>query len=337
MPNVASTFPLFFLEQGKNRQGIINGNFDVWQRGESFIDIDKGFYCADRWIIDEVSSVRNPNVSRHICTDEERDLTGSANAIFIETPYESVYTLKNALCQRIPDVKFYGGRPVSVSLWMWSDKIRGVSSIEIRQHFGTGGTPSADVTTVVTADLEMREGVIECRSYTTQLPSTEGKTLGTNGDDYTELRFILSAYHAERYYITGIQFNVGTQALPTIHEPPDKVLAECHRFYERVYAHTSFFPIYGIALADDEVACVLSYSPKWRDGVLIRCDDSPNYFVDGYGGQFAVTGFSQLLRPENRNTSNISFMVDAGSLTPHQMYCIHSGFGLHYIEIDAEL
>lgn len=46
---------------GLFRQALINGNFDIWQRGESFVNCNG--YTADRWLVYRYGGVNNSNCS----------------------------------------------------------------------------------------------------------------------------------------------------------------------------------------------------------------------------------------------------------------------------------
>jgi len=337
MPNVTATFPAFFLNQGKDRQAIINGNMQIWQRGTSFTPSEDETYTADRWIIEHIADADSLDVERYECTDAEQAKTGCKTALEITQVSTGSFDYQNRLKTKIPDVAFGAGDVVSLGFWAWRDGISYLNGIQITQHFGTGGSPSAPVvTTLTTADIYLASTPIFF-DFTTALPSISGKVLGTNGDDYVEVAIQPRRGRVAGIRITGVQMNIGTQCLPIIHEAPDKVLADCQRFYERIYAHTGLFPISGLSADDTQITAVLTYTAKCRGGVVIRCPEATNFSIVGYNALSNVTGFSQVVRPDNRNTSNIIFTTTPGNLTPERIYMFHCGLGLHYIEIDAEL
>lgn len=96
-----------------------------------------------------------------------------------ETTKDIIYT--------IPDVGTFSNQEINLQLEGQSSTS---SSIEIlvNQHFGTGGSPSSDVTTsIATIALTPTFAGITPQVFTP--PSVAGKTLGTNGDDSFQLIF----------------------------------------------------------------------------------------------------------------------------------------------------
>jgi hypothetical protein len=83
--------------------------------------------------------------------------------------------------QVIPNVEAFSGEVLTITLDIHSNAI-GVGSITILQNFGTGGTPSASVTTG--QPLNFAGGGTWSRvTISITVPSVVGKIKGTNGDD----------------------------------------------------------------------------------------------------------------------------------------------------------
>jgi hypothetical protein len=80
-------------------------------------------------------------------------------------------------------------------------------------------------------------------SVTIAIPSVSGKTLGTNGNDYTSLSIWLSSGTTQSsragnigvqtgsIAFWGVQLEIGTQATPLEKPDPRYDLANCQRFY----------------------------------------------------------------------------------------------------------
>jgi hypothetical protein len=100
------------------RNRIINGNFDIWQRGTSFSNPVNNTYTADRWVV-----VYNGSGATRTIT-QQAFVVGSTEAApgaalyleFDQTVAGSGGTF-NVLQQRIEDVRTFGGQTVTVSFY----------------------------------------------------------------------------------------------------------------------------------------------------------------------------------------------------------------------------
>jgi len=107
---------------------------------------------------------------------------------------------------KIPDVRTFEGLEVSFSI---AAKAVPASTFEARfiQHFGTGGSPSADVDTLLKSISAT--GSWATYTGTITVPSVGSKTLGTNGDDaiYITVRMPLDA--AVVVDFTNVKLQIG--------------------------------------------------------------------------------------------------------------------------------
>ncbi len=337
MPEVTATFPAFFLSQGKDRQAIINGNMQVWQRGESFHNPPHPSFIADRFTVRHNGTLVNTDVSKYVIPQEIREQYGlPMNALLVDNVEAPTGQTYYSLQTIIPDVSYGAAKAVSIGFWAWADSNISTNDTQIIQHFGSGGSPSSDVFTGISGSIQLST-TPQYFEFTASLPSIDGKTLGINGDDNLRLYHNMPRNQACKVYYTGFQMNIGSQVLPVIHEPYDKVLADCERFYERIYADSELLPMVGYTPTDDRIITALQYSPKWRNDVEIRCPDVTDYVLRGYGSGYDVISFAQVIRSNNRNGCNLAFYTAPGELTINRMYCVDCGLDEHYIEIDAEL
>lgn len=85
-----------------------------------------------------------------------------------------------------------------------------IISITFTQNFGTGGAPSAPVTTnFVSGSMELTNTWDKFLASLT-VPSTGGKTLGTNGDDYVAIEVNIPLNQATNVNLTNLQVVLGT-------------------------------------------------------------------------------------------------------------------------------
>jgi len=182
---------------------IINGAFDFWQRGTSFTG---STYGADRW--------RNVVVGGTVTMSRQAftlgDTLGSNSAAFFLRQSVSGQSLASQyaiVAQPIEDVRSYAGQTITILGWARRSSGAGNMAVEVSQNFGTGGSPSAEVTGV--GQPVTLTGLWAPFAVTVAVPSVAGKTLGTNGNHRLELLFWTSA---------GSNFNTrsGSLGLQTI-------------------------------------------------------------------------------------------------------------------------
>jgi hypothetical protein len=219
------------------RNRIINGNFDIWQRGASFTGNQ---YGADQWI-------HARNGTTHTVTQQAFTLGQTAvpnePTYFCRTAVTSVAGASNyaLLLQRIEDVRTFAGQQVTISFWAKVDATKNIS-VELFQAFGTGGSPSAVVEAISVTKVSIGTSWQKV-TVTTTVPSISGKTLGTNNDDYLGLSIWFDAgstYNSRTstlgqqsgtFEIAQVQIEPGSVATPFERRPLQVEVALCQRYY----------------------------------------------------------------------------------------------------------
>jgi len=221
---------------------IINGGMDFWQRGTSFT---ASAYGADRWI----NGVSGGTVTMSRQSFTVGDTLGTNNPTYFLRQTVSGQTLSSSLGlvqQRMEGVRSYAGQTITVLGWARRSSGTGNMAVEMVQTFGTGGSPSSDVTgTGQTVTLTTSFAPF---ALTFTVPSITGKTLGTDGNDYINVNFWVSAgsdYNARTNSLGlqtigvdlwGIHIKVGTQttAATDLYKKPElgPELARCQRYFE---------------------------------------------------------------------------------------------------------
>lgn len=158
---------------------LINGGFDLWQRGTSLAG---GGYWADRWR-GEIGG--GATVSRQSFALGQADVPGEPRHFLRHDRTSADASANTVLEQRIEGVRALAGRTVTATLWLKAAASK-TFEIDLVQHFGTGGSPSADV--IVTAQSVAVTTAWQKFSLAFDAPSLAGKTLGSDGNDYLSLR-----------------------------------------------------------------------------------------------------------------------------------------------------
>lgn len=198
------------------RNKIINGGFDVWQRGTSGFSLNS--YCADRWYTDVGTSVsRSTDVPPGFAYSAKHTGVTSAYAAYrtgIELPgtgvqgeyYDGATFTFSCLCKTSVAGKtliLYSAFTTAVSV----AGSRTVSSIDI-------GTTSTSWTKY---------------TYTFTIPT--GASIATA--KCLEVTPYVNAPNCD-VYITGVQLEPGSVATPFESRPYSVELALCQRYYQRI-------------------------------------------------------------------------------------------------------
>jgi len=236
------------------RQAIINGNFDVWQRGTSFPNPSSGQYTADRFVVIYQNSGVLPNIDHARTISPLGYVPGSTSGYWVHADGEitgqgadDYYILQ----QRIErGTRLLAGNKITVSFWAKSTTPGKRIGVYASQNYGTGGTPSS--TEVLSGGVITLSTGWQRYSVTINTSPISGKTFGTNNDDHISVSFVYawgSSFGGPRFGassaegfggdvhidIAQVQVNVGDIALPFQPRSFAEELALCQRYYEKSY------------------------------------------------------------------------------------------------------
>lgn len=221
------------------RNKIINGNFDIWQRGTS--TSTSGTYCADRFATYMAGSTFTS--SQQSFTLGQTSVPGEPT-YWHRTVVSSVAGAGNyvIVTQSVESVRTLAGKTATLSFWAKADVSKNIA-IEFIQYFGSGGSPSAVVTGI---------GVTTCAlttswqkfTVTVAIPSISGKTLGSNNDDYLRIYFWFdggSTFNSRTnslgqqsgtFDIAQVQFEESSVATPFEMRPIGMEFSLCQRYFQ---------------------------------------------------------------------------------------------------------
>jgi hypothetical protein len=239
-PSFAQT-PAF---TGTFKNKLINGNFDIWQRGTSLTSGTGGRYLADRFTNGSAGTT---------CTAAQSTFAlGQTNVpnepkYYISTVVTSVVGASNnaTLHQHIEGVRSCAGKTVTLSFYAKANASKNIA-VELYQNFGTGGTPSTSVS--VPAGLKALTTSWQKFTVTANIPSiASGTNLGTAGNDSLVVYFWFDAGSSNNsrasslgqqsgtFDIAQVQIEEGSVATPFENRPIGTELALCQRYYEKSY------------------------------------------------------------------------------------------------------
>jgi hypothetical protein len=229
---------------GKNQ--VINGAFDVWQRGTTFTvtGTESVVYKADRWSVQADGTTTTRTISRQAFTPGTAPVAGYEGNYFLRyaqtTAGNNSY---NFLTTRLENVTTFAGQTVTLSFWAKADSARTVSS-SVTQNFGSGGSGS------VSNGIQSNSLTTSWQRFTSTftMASISGKTIGTSS--FLELTFTLpNGAITPTIDFWGVQLEAGSvaTAFQTATGTIQGELAACERYYWRVTGAVTYIASGGIA------------------------------------------------------------------------------------------
>ena len=220
------------------RNKLINGNFDIWQRGTS--QTSTGYGSADRWRCGNSGSTKTASQQTFALgqTDVPNNPKYFMRHVVTSSAGASSFT---SMQQYIEGVETLSGRTATLSFWAKADASKNIA-VEFYQGFGTGGSPSAAVSGI---DSQLVALTTSWTKYTitVDLPSVSGKTLGTDGNDWVGVFFWFDAgstfdaraanlgQQSGTFDIAQVQLEEGAAATPFEQRPIGMELSLCQRYY----------------------------------------------------------------------------------------------------------
>lgn len=221
------------ITQSNNRNAIINGNFDIWQRETSFSTPVSSSYTSDRWEILYNGSIGTFTVSRSSFTLGQTDVPGEPEFFLTwnQTVAGSGSTFR-VLGQKIEDIRTFAGENITISWYAKADTNRTMSA-SITRRFGSGGSPSADDT--ISGDTKNLTTSWQKFEQIITIPSLSGETIGTNRDDSLELNFELPLNTVMTIDIAQVQVERGSIATQFEKRPIGVETELCLRYFQKSF------------------------------------------------------------------------------------------------------
>lgn len=319
------------IQPDSSGNAIINGAFDIWQRGTSFTNFN-GTFSADRWRMDVGGGIPTGTISQQTFTPGTAPVAGYESAYYLRVNYTALNSATVIeLSNKIEDVRTFAGQTVTLSFWAKADTARSMTAF-IRQGFGTGGSTSVDATgTTVSLTTSWQRF-----TQTVTLASIAGKTIGTGSS--LDVRMDLPLTAGSTVDIWGVQLESGSTAT-TFKRNASNIqgeLAACQRYYERITAAGSDLPITGTAIATSSSAVIISIPYKVKKRIAPSSVDfafpkvSNAYSVASNMTNVALSG-------ANEDSTNLSITGGSG-LTAGNLYLFYGQSGqTGYVGFNSEL
>jgi hypothetical protein len=299
------------------RNAIINGNFDIWQRGTSFTGNE---YGADRWLNNRAGSTCT--MSRQEFALGQTDVPGEPT-YFVRMAVASVAGANNRviLQQPIEDVRTFAGQQITISFYAKADASKTIA-IEFQQIFGAGGTPSSVVTAIGTVKKSLTTSWQKV-THTITVPSISGKTLGTDGNDRFAFSIFFDAgsdfnartdtlgHQSGTFDIAQVQVEAGPVATPFERRPIGTELALCQRYFQAGFRTFNSYGFTG-----------WGYTSQFTFPVTMRATPTMSQSISGLvniatssiGAYDKYTGFLEATLSSNSNAFYASLFTASAEL-----------------------
>ncbi|ASA22306.1 hypothetical protein [Paenibacillus donghaensis] len=239
----------------KNQQALINGGFEIWQRGTSVLPGGDGSnaygYGPDRWW----SQIYAGSVTGNTSSWVRQDFAAGQTVVpgnpkhFARFNILTLSALQTQSLirfhQAIEDVRNFAGQKVTFTIWVKANAARAVGVLAI-QNFGSGG--SAEVHTAAEVPTVNLTTAWQKVTVSISVPSIAGKTVGDGS--YLALSLVIhkagntiisapsgvvGSWSTGYVDIAQAQVNIGAVALPYQPRSLADELALCQRYYEKSY------------------------------------------------------------------------------------------------------
>ena len=194
---------------------IINGGFDVWQRGTT--GTAQGYNSADRWYIARGGGSPVVSITRQAFATTETDIKSKYYLQWVQstggtTPY---------IVQRVEEVKPFLGQEVTVSVWMKAASAVTID-LDVYIDYGDAQATTLDENTSFSVTTSWQK-------FQHTFTISSGGTVAANSN--LEVRFSPPDSNTITTYFAEAQLEYGSTATDFEHRSYGEELALCQRYY----------------------------------------------------------------------------------------------------------
>jgi hypothetical protein len=254
-----------------NRNLIINGAMQIWQRGTSTDTISNGGYLCDRWRINHSGTDGNVDVDRSTDVPAGKGF-GFSQKISMDASESSldagdqIRVIQRIEGQNLQSLKkgTSSAESVTISFYVKSS-VAATYTVNIRDE--DNDRDNSKTYTIDSANTWEFKSITFTGDTTGALDNDNGRSFDLNfwidaGTSFTSGTFYNGTWGAgdntkkvsattgwlestsPEWYITGVQMEVGEQATPFEHRPFADELARCKRYFQKVEPN-SIYSSYG--------------------------------------------------------------------------------------------
>jgi hypothetical protein len=317
-------------QAGKNK--IINGDFNIWQRGTSFAGLTTNVYTADRFRF--VPSGATATVTRETFTPGTAPVAGYESSYFLRCD-ATVANDNWGMEQPVEDVRVAAGQTITISCWLKSSTSINVYA-QIAQVFGSGGSSTVFANT---ANQATTTGWVRY-SFTIAVPSISGKTIGTNSN--LLIRIVCATNTAATLDFWGFQAEYGSFATPfqTASGSIAGELALAQRYYYRntiPVASSPFGAGFGNTTTEAQIFVSFPVQMRTNPTALEQSGTAANYQIRRQGGATVACSAVPTWAASTLIGAQVAFPVASGLTAGEGLIARSAAVTTAYLGWSAEL
>ena len=324
---------------------IINGDFQVWQRGTSFVNPGNGAFVADRWKRGGSGNYPTTHSISKMQIEQEniKEFTNFLRATFSEnitltdTTFYEVIQLIEAGTLKLCNL----GKKLTVSFQARSSIANKKIGVLVSQTYGSGGSPAE---TAGSSFIQLTNEW-EKFSITIDTITLEGKVFGST-DPYLMIRFFYcwgasyislfdgntQNYGAGTVDIANVKIESDDKSTPFIPEKYQEESNECKRFTQKL-SGTSY-TYFGIGQAINNTTANIFVK-------LTTMRTNPSLIYGGnmclYDGGSLIPVTNIVINQSNKDGVSLTVSVASGLTTNRPYFLMSNADANAYLLFDAEL
>lgn len=314
---------------------IINGGFDVWQRGISFMANPYIGYTADGWYSYGTYIGRSNFAIGQTTVPNNPKYYYSVEAYNEYAPYAYAG-------YRIEDVRLLAGKIMTLSFWLnisaGGELGPNYFIVDFGQIFGTGGSSSISNTIL---NQTVTVGGWQKYSITFIVPSVAGKTITSNSYSFISIMNNTSPFAYYGFSLANVSLVEGSVAQEWQTEGYGEVLSKCQRYYYRVGKKdgvtTSIYNAIGNGITTSSTSANITISlPVRMRSTPTAVEYQYQAVNDTFNGIYAVTAMSIDTNVSSEDNVTLS-VTSSGMTTGRGNRLINNNNANGYIAFSADL
>ncbi len=320
---------------GSRKNLLINGNFDIWQRGAAFSTGNE--YTADMWKWSGTAG--SGSVSRQTFTVGQTDVPGNPTyhwRVTIGTGDTSFSVLTG-----IEGVGHGAGVPVTVSLWAKASEttgwLDGAGGCTLTQRYGTGGS---------TATRVELDGTFQSQTITTSWQkfvatatpaSISGKTVGAGNNLELYLTTDADLSSSATLDIAQVQVEYGSVATDfDAGGDVGTILQKCQRFFWRAIDGTQQVLCAALSMSSTTMGWgYLKFPASMRAVPTMAYSDTGHFATQPGGSQQAGSALALAYATKECGWAQLTWATPAGAVSEAPL--VYSISASATLDLSAEL